>query len=417
MQGGDLKIGRRPTVVSLFAGAGGLDLGLERAGWEIVCATDLDQVSMATLRASQGLGIPVTGRLDATHLAGTALITADVRDLTADDLRPRGVRPNWRPDLLAGGPPCQPWSSAGHQGGLQDPRGQLITHMLRMVSEMAPRYVLFENVRGLVTAIGPNGRSGEVLRSIQDDLWSLGYASKIATLNAADYGAAQRRVRLVLIASSDHDLPDWPAPTHNRAPDPQLGTKPWVTLRSLLTQLPPPDTDVIVRPSGSRAAELELLQPGKGLRTGGKVESNRPSGHWGYRQDCFLADQDLPARTVRAATTPDWIRDVDGRLRRLTWRECAALQGFPNQWAIQGTVAAKFRQIGNAVQADMAAALGNVIASALLRGRARTRLQSPPWPAELEARVRYTLAEHRVNAIHRTRIQPQVAEVDTRQIS
>ncbi|WP_430667193.1 DNA cytosine methyltransferase [Jatrophihabitans telluris] len=403
-----MNVTRPLSVVSLFAGAGGLDLGLERAGWEVVAATDFDRASMSTLRTSKDLAIPVTGRLGVTHMSNTRLIEADVRELTASDLRPTRARATWRPDLLAGGPPCQPWSSAGHQRGLEDPRGQLIGHMLRLIYELKPRYVLFENVRGLVTAVGPNGRSGEVLRSIQADLEDIGYASKIATLNAADYGAAQRRVRLVLLASSDHHLPPWPAPTHARYSDASSGTKPWVSMRSLLAKLPAPDEVEVVRPSGVRAAELECLEPGKGLRTGGKVESNRPSGHWGYRQDSFVADTDLPARTVRAATTPDWIRDGEGRLRRLTWRECAALQGFPNDWAFMGTAAAKFRQIGNAVQAEMATALGDTLRAELARGRASKPPVSPPWPDALEARVRYTLAEHRVNAGHRTRVRPQV---------
>ena len=86
------------------------------------------------------------------------------------------------------------WSSAGLQKGLGDPRGQLIAHYLRLIGELQPRFVIFENVRGLLTARGATGTPGEVLRSIQDDLYELGYSSRVATLNAADYGAAQRRV-------------------------------------------------------------------------------------------------------------------------------------------------------------------------------------------------------------------------------
>lgn len=405
------EIVARPSAISLFAGAGGLDVGLERAGWQIVTATDIDPACMATLAASKTARIPILGRLGETHLAETRLVTADVTELTAADLRPEGAAKRWRPDLVAGGPPCQPWSSAGHQRGLDDPRGGLIAEMVRLVRELQPRYVLLENVRGLVTAVGPQGHPGEVLRGIQADLESVGYASKIATLNAADYGAAQRRVRLVLVASRDHRLPDWPSPTHTGKHALRNELKPWVSLQSLLDGLPKPSDEEIVRPSGPRAAELEQLLPGTGIRTGGKVESNRPSGHWGYRQDSFLADLSLPSRTIRAAGTPDWIRDEEGRLRRLTWRECAALQGFPNEWAFQGTVAARFRQIGNAVQADMATTVGEAVAVQLLRGRTSRRPTSPPWSDELLRRIRYTTAEHRVNGHHRVRIKPATTQV------
>ena len=388
-------------VVSLFSGAGGLDVGLEQAGWDIVVATDHDRYAMETLRRSKDAGIPVRGR-SALHMTGTHLIEADVRDLSAADLTPSEADSGWRPDLLVGGPPCQPWSSAGKQQGLRDPRGQLIADYLRLIGELRPRMVLFENVRGLVTARGATGTPGEVLGSIQDDLTKLGYASRFATLNAADYGAAQRRVRLILMAVTDHALPELPSPTHHRyGAD---GLKPWVTLGETLDRLPKPAESEVVRPSGIRADEVRLLEPGTGVRTQGKVMANRPSGQWGYRQDSFLADLTLPSRTIRAATTPDWVRiPGDSDLRRLTWRECAALQGFPDEWCFAGTPTSLFRQIGNAVQVDMAEAVGREMLTALEAGETDTPPQTQPWPEELMKRVRYTVMEHRVNGHLRAR--------------
>ncbi|RTL64497.1 MAG: DNA cytosine methyltransferase [Pseudonocardiaceae bacterium] len=396
-------------VVSLFSGAGGLDVGLERAGWSTAVATDLDRDSVKTLQAAQEQEIPVRGR-DVKHLEGTRIFPADVRDLTAADLRPADASSLWRPSLLAGGPPCQPWSSAGHQRGLNDPRGQLLPEMLRLIDELRPRFVLFENVRGLLTALGPSGRSGEVLESIQNDLNSMGYASRIATLNAADYGAAQRRVRLLLLATADYELPEFPLPTHSKKA--AGGLKPWVTLGELLAALPAPDPELVVRPSGARADALNALSPGKGLKTGGQVEANRPGGHWGYRQDCFLADLDLPSRTIRSATTPDWIRESDGRLRRLTWRECAALQGFPSGWAFTGGVGSRFRQIGNAVQVDLAQVVGERLLESLKKGPALTPPVTPAWAPELVKRTRYTAMEHRVNGRYRVRVRAMSPDDD-----
>ncbi|WP_418608258.1 DNA cytosine methyltransferase [Georgenia sp. SUBG003] len=159
------------------------------------------------------------------YLEHARLIEEDVQEISASDLRPSRVRRDWRPDILVGGPPCQPWS-AGHQKGLNDPRGKLIAHYLRLIDEASPRLVLFENVRGLVTALGATGTPGEVLRSIQSDLADMGYASRVATLNAADYGAAQRRVRLLLMATREGRRSNAPrspsrsvAPGHRSCPD------------------------------------------------------------------------------------------------------------------------------------------------------------------------------------------------------
>jgi DNA (cytosine-5)-methyltransferase 1 len=398
------------TVVSLFSGAGGLDVGLERAGWETVVATDVDADCVATLRESRDANLPVAAGSDRTFLARTAIVQADIADLHAEDLRPTDAPSDWRPSLVAGGPPCQPWSSAGLQRGFSDPRGQLVEHFIRLVAQLRPHFVLMENVRGLVTAVGPSGKPGEALQLIQRGLEKIGYASAVALLNAADYGAAQRRVRLFLVASCDHSLASFPVPSHQAVGAMTLleRRKPWISLGELLATLPAPNTRDIVRPKGERAQQLASLEPGTGLRTEGRVESNRPGGHWGYRQDCFVADLSLPSRTIRAATTPDWIREPDGSLRRLTWRECAALQGFPGGWQFAGTVGSRFRQIGNGVQTTVAEAIARALLTTLSDGPADEPPESPPWPAEFHRRIRYTVAEHRVNGEHRVRVRASV---------
>lgn len=390
-----------PTAVSLFAGAGGLDIGLERAGWHVRVATDKWADSMETLRRSKAARIRVSGsrRL---HLGRTRLLTADIEDLRAADLcaeGPDGIVP---PALLAGGPPCQPWSSAGSQKGLADPRGRAVGEYLRLVDEMKPHFLLFENVRGLLTARGRTGRPGEVLKEIQHDLTSMGYATRIATLNAADYGAAQRRVRLLLIGTRTHQLPEFPEPTHDKGGD--HGRAPWVSLGNFLRTLPSPNITDIVRPTGSRAAELRSLTPGTGIKTRGQVMSNRPGGQWGYRQDSFLADLDLPSRTIRGAATPDWVRlPQETDLRRLTWGECAALQGFPAEWEFAGGTSSVFLQIGNAVHTGVGEVLGRALLEALAAGPAHEPASTPPWPPELERRIKYTLSEQKVNGHLRAR--------------
>lgn len=399
-----------PRVVSLFAGAGGFDVGLERAGWETVVATDIDTGCIKTLQAAQEHKITVRGWPNRFHLQSAVIKAADVRDLSGSDLKPPGAARDWQPDLLVGGPPCQPWSSAGLQKGFTDEQGDLIHHFIRLTAELRPRFVLFENVRGLVTAIGKTGRPGEVLRGIQRAFEDISFATSFATLNSADYGAAQRRVRLFMFASSEYELPAFPKKTHYRRGKDSTGpcSKNWIRLADFLAGLPSVSPDEVVRPSPKRAAELATLQPGTGIRTSGRIENNRPGGHWGYRQDSFIANPNLPSRTIRAATTPDWIRLPDGTHRRLTWSECAALQGFPSVWPFDGTVTSKFRQIGNAVQADVAEALGRVLLAALRPDNLAHRPESRPLPTELGERIRYTRAEHRTNGSHRIRVRASV---------
>lgn len=373
-----------PTVIDLFAGAGGLSQSLERAGWRSVAAVDIDADAIATLRSNQKSG----------HLRGSRILQADIREIAAEDLRPDGVARTWCPDLLAGGPPCQPFSSAGSMRALDDPRGRLFHEFVRLTDALRPRFVLFENVSGLVTAKDSTGTPGRVLRRIQDEFEAIGYACRFDLLNAADYGAPQRRVRLYMVATRSGDLPSFPPPTHAREPD--TNQKPWISLNHFLAKQGAPDAADIVRPKGRRAAELKCLLPGTGLRTGGLVEANRPGGHWGYRQDCFVADLNVPSRTIRAASTPDWLRQSDGELRRLTWRECAGLQGFPRDWNFVGATASRFRQIGNAVQGDIGLALGRALLIAA-SSMSRRRPRSAEWPAAFHKRVRYTAMEETVN--------------------
>jgi DNA (cytosine-5)-methyltransferase 1 len=388
---------RRLSVIDLFAGAGGLSASLEQAGLETVMAVDIDRDAIQTLQATQKARIPIANPSPRSYLDQARIVRADIADLGLSDLRPTGVSATWRPDVLAGGPPCQPFSSAGRQRGLNDPRGQLFLEFVRVADLLRPRYVLFENVRGLLTQKTSDGRPGGVLELVQRSFEDIGYAIRFAVLNAADFGAHQRRVRLYMIGTETHHLVEFPAPTHSRDPQPGSDEKPWVTLGEFLAAQPEPDPSDVVRPSPRRALELARLAPGTGLRTGGVIEHQRPSGHWGYRQDCFIADLAKPARTIRSASTPDWLRLRDGSLRRLTWRECAGLQGFPADWRFAGTTASRFRQVGNAVCLPIGQALGRVLVAGIRQGASQRRPESAPWPSEFHRRIDYTAMEERVN--------------------
>lgn len=399
----------RPTAVSLFTGAGGLDVGLERAGFRTVSANDFDADCIRTLLAARSATIPVPGFADSAYLEATSVVEGPIEELQPRDLRPSGAGSRWSPALLVGGPPCQPFSSSGKMRGLDDPRGRLFEHFVRIADGLRPRIILFENVRGLVTMKGPSGAPGEALALVASEFEAIGYATTFALLNSADYGAPQRRVRMFMIGVRAGRLPDWPPPSHSETPTDTLFDKrlPWVPLSSVLGTLPEPDGEAI-RPSPALAEALRGLRPGTGLKTPGVREATRPGGHWGYKQGTFIADPSRPARTVTASATQDWVRDRSGNLRRLSWRECAALQGFPPEWPFQGNMASKYRQIGNAVPSVFGEALGREIASTLMTP-ARGRPASAPLPPAFVEAIRYTARENERNGESRRRLSELIA--------
>lgn len=332
------------SFISMFSGAGGLDLGFEQAGWTRLFASDLDSDAVATLRAN------------ADEQMHASIGQDDIRALTAEDVLARagGVS---KGSLVAivGGPPCQSWSSAGHQMGLSDERGQLFRHFIKLANSLDPRFIVMENVRGLLTARGLDGEPGSALALLREDLRKEGWQTTVSLLNAADFGVAQRRVRLFILAHRVGDCPKFPTPTH--AKERADGLSPWVNLKQCISGLSSVTDKEIVRPTLRLAAELAQIQPGSGVKSPGKAEATRPGGHWGYKQGAFIADIALPARTVTASTAQDWILDPVHGIRRLSPRECAAIQSFPASWKWHGSQSSIYRQIGNAVPPMLAKAV------------------------------------------------------------
>lgn len=232
----------------------------------------------------------------------------------------------------------------------------------------------------------------------------IGYSTKFALLNAADFGVPQRRVRLFMIGTQEGPMPEFPAPTHHDGRGHAAGRSPWVSLREHLAKCPEPSEDEIVEPTDALANRLREIPDGSGLRSPGARERTRPGGHWGYRQGTFVADLDRPARTVTASPTQDWVR-VGGTTRRLTERECAGLQGFPAAWVFCGGKSSRFRQIGNAVPARLGDVLGACICDALSRSPETVQPVSEPFPEAFSAAIAYTLREEKSNGPSRMSVR------------
>jgi DNA (cytosine-5)-methyltransferase 1 len=389
------------SFASLFSGAGGLDLGLEAAGWASVYASDIDGPAVATLRAN--LRVPSSGyAFPHAHIE-----QADVRGLRGTDILAKAGLQKGNLPLLVGGPPCQSWSSAGHQYGFLDPRGRLFADFIRLAGELDVRWLMFENVRGLVTARGPDGRPGGALELIRERLLRAGFQTHVALLNAADYGVPQRRVRLFVFGYRTGDALTFPAPTHHKLAhrERSLG-RPWVTLGDALDTVSCLAESEIIRPTGKLAEQLEDLPAGTGVKSPGKRESTRPGGHWGYKQGAFIADLLLPARTVTANAQQDWIRDPVLGLRRLCPRECAAVQTFPIGWHFVGARTDQYRMIGNAVPPVLAEAVGRSLLKHLgknaVAAAASISALSPLAP-QLEAAIQYTIRDDARNGESRRR--------------
>lgn len=381
--------------ISLFSGAGGLDVGLEASGWTGLYASDIDRCAVETLMANQGEAL--AGRF----LADAKIEHADVRVLTGEGiLTSIGAKRGDIP-LLVGGPPCQSWSSAGRQGGFDDPRGRLFSDFVRLAGELGVRWLMFENVRGLLTARGRDGRPGSALEQIRLELLEAGFQTAVSLVNAADYGVAQRRVRLIVFGYRDEFPLQIPLPTHCK--DPSDGLLPWVSMIEQIGAIAAPTETEVIRPSGLLAHQLSRIQPGSGVKSPGKPETTRPGGHWGYKQGAFVADLSKPARTVTANSQQDWIRDPDLGLRRLSPRECAAIQSFPVDWQFVGKRVDQYRLIGNAVPPKLAMALGGALLRHVekISAMAFQHCGLQPLPPALTAAIRYTERDHSRNGASR----------------
>ena len=375
---------RKIGFVSLFSGAGGLDIGLEASGFSCLYASDIDPAAYKTLLANK--------HRDPHHLKDAIIEHADVSRTTGIHILNAIGAARGQIPLLVGGPPCQSWSSAGHQKGWLDPRGRLFDDFVRLAGELDVRWLLFENVRGLLTARGPDGVPGSALALIRTKLLGAGFQTQVALLNSADYGVPQRRVRLVVVGYRVGDQIQFPETSHSKTNP----AKPWISMSQAMASVGDLDADEVIRPNGKLLTELVALRPGSGVKSPGKTESTRPGGHWGYKQGAFIADTSIPARTVTANSQQDWVVDEALGIRRLCPRECAALQTFPSDWIFAGKRTDQYRLIGNAVPPLLARKLGEALREHILEAwehrRASTASLQPLAP-KLQAAIQYTAKE------------------------
>jgi DNA (cytosine-5)-methyltransferase 1 len=369
-------------AISLFSGAGGLDLGFEAAGFETAVAVEMDALCVKTLRHNRPW--PVLDRDIACISAEELLSTAD-------------LAPN-EADVLIAGPPCQPFSKSGFWATgearrLDDPRATTIDHYLRILAAARPRAFLLENVEGL----GFRGKD-EGLTRIKAAVEEInaqhatGYKLSMAVLNAADFGVPQLRRRLFVIGARDGTTFSFPEPTHfpSEALGPGDNRQRWLTAWDALHDLAHPN-DPALQPKGKWAELLPSIPEGQNYLHHTDRGEGVPLFGWRRRYWSFLLKlaKDQPAWTVQAQPGPA-TGPFHWDSRRLSMREMARLQTFPDEFEVLGSVADVQRQLGNAVPSLVGEVLAREIRSQLLGASPREPMQLALRPADsgaLPARV------------------------------
>lgn len=342
-----------PTI-STFSGAMGLDNGLEKAGFSIRLAVEIEKAMCATIRRNK---------------PSLPLISDDIRNYSGDELLQRAGLKKGELFLLCGGPPCQAFSTAGKRRGLEDERGNVFLKFISLVGEMQPKYFLIENVRGLLSATynpaqlpQPPAEKGSALAYLLYEIEKLGYAYSFTLYDAANYGVPQHRERVIILGSREgYRLPHIP-PTHNEHGN--NGLKPWVSLREAVQGLTSCTSGKI---PDKRKPYYKLLTEGQNWKNlpleMQKAALGKAFGLQGGKTG-FLRRLawDKPSPTlVTCPTMPATELCHPDEIRPLSVEEYARIQMFPDTWEFAGTTAAKYKQIGNAVPVGLAEAAGRHI--------------------------------------------------------
>ena len=348
-------------VISLFSGAMGLDIGLGKAGLNVVIGQDFEPSCVETMKAN-----------------GHNVLGGDIREIKAETLLELTGLHIGEPFMICGGPPCQPFSTAGKRLGINDPRGSLFMDFIRMIDYIRPRFFVMENVKGIVSSPlkhvstkervkdDPEQKLGTVLDVILSEFNKLGYKTVYGILDAVNYGVPQFRERFVLIGSRDNEDIFLPVPTHfqmHQNPDYR-----WKTVGEAIRDLESTPGEYTPL-SGDRKKYLHMVPEGGNWKDlpqeiipvamGGAYESG--GGKVGFYRRLSYA-QPSPTITTSPAQKATMLCHPK-QDRPLSIKEYARIQQFPDDWKFTGTISAQYRQIGNAVPIGLAEAIGRAIIS------------------------------------------------------
>ena len=347
------------TAVDVFAGGGGLTVGLKRAGFQVVGAVEIEPHAFATYKSNH---------------PEVRAFKQDVRTMSGDSLR--ALAPSGTIDLLAGCPPCQGFCSLTSKYRRVDPRNSLVREMGRLVKEAQPLAVMMENVAGL------RDKGKRLFREFVRLLSALGYVCEYDVLQAADYGVPQSRRRLVLLAGKGFRI-NLPEPTHSR--NGQQGRHPWVTVASVIADMPEPVTLEESRTHGGPQAFDWHVVRTLSRENRRRVKAAKPGRHWRsipkrLRPECHQ-DRDTGFSNVYGRMSWDQVSPTitagfttlsKGRFghpeknRTISVREAALLQTFPEDYVFDTPYMEYVcNVIGNALPCDFAEVIARQCTRAL----------------------------------------------------
>ncbi len=348
------------NTISLFSGAMGLDLGIEKVGFKIRVCVEKDKWAAQTIRANTS--IPVIER--------------DINDVHTDEILAAAGIGRQDVTLVIGGPPCQAFSTAGKQKGFADFRGNVMLQYLRVVRDIMPEFFIMENLRGLQSAklnsVPAEYAEYEPIKDVKGSAFhfmvaefrKLGYSISHALLNAANYGVPEKRERIVVIGHRGERVPI-PSPTHSE--NGELGTKKWNTLRNCIGDMEH-RTDLHYTELRKRSRPyMKILKEGQNWRNQPEDMAMQAMGKAYFLsggKTGFLRRLKFDESSPTLVTSPTMSATLlchPTQLRPLSIEEYARTQQFPDSWTFNGRLETIYKQIGNAVPVGLGQAVGQQI--------------------------------------------------------
>jgi DNA-methyltransferase (dcm) len=354
--------GKKKTAISLFSGGGGLDIGVHEADFTTLACVELDSNACDTLRHNRDRYFP-----------GARIINSDLNAVSVDALMEEcGIKPG-ELDLLFGGPPCQTFSQIGKQGSLRDARGKLLFSMVEYAKKLMPRAILIENVKALQSAPDLNGKRGGVVRDLKKALEAIGYKVSSKVINSADFGVAQLRQRLFIVALQGEVEFQFPEATRDRVS--------YKTVGEALAGLPKPSlkgeepaipNHVDVTPAGDKR-RISYVDEGTFLAKMPNVPDEIKGRLSPKDTTKFLRlGREKQSNTLRCGEI--FFHPTEERY--LTPREYMRLHGFPDGYTLVGPIRGRsgtvknldqHRQVANSVPPPVARIMAEAISAQLAK--------------------------------------------------